>query len=129
MAYEIPGFSFTLKASSNVINKQFRFVSIDTSGEATFPVDGGPVVGVMTNKPTAVGQAATVVHDGIVKVEATESDTLGLGDTVQSSTVGGAVIHSTGNIAVGKVVDGSSGSTGRILSVLLTGLTASTSLD
>lgn len=116
MAYEIPGFSFTVPASTSVNGTQFRFVSIDANGEAVFAAGAGSI-GVMTNKPDGSGIAATIVRDGIVKVEAAGS-TVAVGDLVTSSTIGRAVAGTSTN-ALGRVVKGSSGSTGRILSVLL----------
>jgi hypothetical protein len=120
MAYEIPGFSFTLPASTGILDTQFRFVTVNASGQAAFPAAGGAVVGVMTNKPKLDGQAATVVNDGIVKVEAA-GNTVGLGDLVSASSLGRVIAATTDGKTVGAVVNGSSGSTGRILSILLTG--------
>ena len=122
MAYEIPGFSFTLKASTGVLSstsaaRQFRFVDVNASGQAVFTA--GAAVGVMTNKPTAENQAVTVVNDGIVKVEAAGS-TIASGDYVTSDS-SGRISATAGTSAntLGRVVEGSSGSTGRILTVLL----------
>lgn len=120
MAYEIPGFSFTLPASTGVLNTQFRMVTINASGEAAFPAAGAAIVGCMTNKPTLSGQAATIVNDGIVKIEAAGS-TVATGDLVAASSIGRVILGTTNNTIVGRVVSGSSGSTGRILSVLLSG--------
>lgn len=116
MAYEIPGFSFTLPASTGVNGAQFRFVSINASGEAAFAAGAG-AVGVMTNKPDGDGIAATIVNNGIVKVEAAGS-TVAVGDLVTSDSSGRAAAATSTN-ALGRVVLGSSGSTGRVLSVLL----------
>lgn len=117
MAYEIPGFSFTVPASTGVVGTQFRFVDIDSNGELVFTA--GSAIGVLTNKPDAEGVAGTVVNDGIVKVEAAGS-TVAEGDPVTSDS-SGRISGTLGTMAntLGTVVDGSSGSTGRILSVLL----------
>lgn len=117
MAYEIPGFSFTVPASTGVVGTQFRFVDLNASGQAVFTA--GSAIGVMTNKPDAENVAATIVNDGIVKVEAAGS-TVGEGELVTSDSSGrvSGTAGTTAN-ALGTCVDGSSGSTGRILSVLL----------
>lgn len=116
MAYEIPGFSFTVPASTGVTGTQFRFVSIDGNGEAVFTAGAG-AIGVMTNKPDGDGIAATIVRDGIVKVQAAGS-TVSQGDLVTSDSSGRASAGTSTN-ALGRVVAGSSGSTDRVLSVLL----------
>lgn len=67
MAYEIPGFSFTLVAGEDLSDSQFCGVDVDTDGEAALPVQGKRAIGIVQNKPTA-GQAATVVVTGVSKV-------------------------------------------------------------
>lgn len=116
MAYEIPGFSFTVPASTTVNGTQFRFVSIDANGEAVFTAGAG-AIGVMTNKPDGDGIAATIVNNGIVKVQAAGS-TVAAGDLVTADANGRAVLGTSTN-ALGRVIAGSSGSTDRVLSVLL----------
>lgn len=121
MAYEIPGFSWTLPASTGILNTQFRFVTINASGQAAFPAAGAHVVGVMTSKPKTSGEATTVVSDGIVKVQAAAASTITTGDLVAASSAGRVILGTSNNVVVGRVVSGSSGSASRILSVLLTG--------
>lgn len=69
MAYEIPGFSYTLLAGANFTGSQFRFVDVNANSEAVAPTAEGRVVGVRNNRPNT-GQATTVVASGISKVEA-----------------------------------------------------------
>lgn len=119
MAYEIPGDPvITFPASTGVLDLQFRFVTINGSGEAALPAAGASVVGVMQTKPVAAGDAVSVMVSGISKVEAAGS-TVGTGDTIAASSIGRVAALSGGAYAVGRVVQGSSGSTGRLLSVLL----------
>ena len=66
MAYEIPGFSFTLVAGEDLRSSQFCAVDISQAGKAVLPVQGARAVGVIQNKPDD-GEAATVVVTGITK--------------------------------------------------------------
>lgn len=66
MAYEIPGFSWTLIAGEDLATSQFCGIDVDSSGEAVLPVQGGRCVGVVRNKP-AIDETVTVVSTGITK--------------------------------------------------------------
>lgn len=119
MAYEIPGFAFTLPASADLSASQYTFVTVDTAGEITLPATTGEaVLGVLQNKPTVQGQAASIMVNGISKITAPAS-TLAQGDLVEASTDGEAIPLAAGGNAVGRIVEGSSGGAGRILSVLI----------
>lgn len=119
MAYEIPGPGFTLPASTGL--KQFRFVTLSGANLA-YPAKGADVVGVTysggSTGSTTAPQYLTVVDRGIVKVEALSS-TLAAGDLCSASSVGYAIPSTAGAYAVGRVVSGSSGGTGRVVSVQL----------
>lgn len=117
MAYEIPGKSISLEASTDLSAYQFHFVTTDANGQAALPANGASVLGVLQNKPTA-GEAASIVIDGVSKVIAAGS-TVSAGDLVQASSVGRAIALGAGGYAVGRVLYGSSGSTGRVLTVAL----------
>lgn len=116
MAYEIPGKTITLVASTDLSAHQWHFVS-STGSLANHAGDGVPVLGVLQNKPSE-GQAATIMLDGVSKVYAAGS-TLAAGDLCASDSSGRAVPVAAGEYAVGRVIEGSSGSTGRILTVAL----------
>lgn len=68
MAYEIPGFSFTLLAATDLSGSQFCGVDVDSNGKAAFPVQGKRCIGVIQNKPKS-GEAATIVVSGVTKVK------------------------------------------------------------
>ena len=70
MAYEIPGKMITLPASSNMSAHQFKLVTVNASGQATLSVStaGPSVLGVLQSKPTAAGDAASVMIDGVTKI-------------------------------------------------------------
>lgn len=69
MAYEIPGFSFSLDAGADLRERQFRFCDIDADGEAVVATALGRMVGVINNKPN-VGEATTVFGSGVSMVRA-----------------------------------------------------------
>lgn len=117
MAYEIPGQMVTLEASTDLSAYQYRFVTIDANGKAALAGDGVPVYGVLQNKPSG-GQAASVMINGLTKI-ITDASTMSAGDLVASSSVGMAAAPGAGEYTVGRVVYGSSGSTGRVLTVAL----------
>lgn len=116
MAYEIPGKTITLQASTDLSTHQFHFVN-STGDQVRKAGDGEAVLGVLQNKPSG-DQAASVMLDGVSKVYAAGS-TLAAGDLCASDSSGRAVPVAAGDYAVGRVISGSSGSTGRILTVAL----------
>lgn len=117
MAYEIPGFSFTLPAGADFsAAKQFRFVNVDSSGNAVNPSAGGAVVGVRQNTPT-LGDGCTIVQSGIVFVEVGTGG-LTAGGNVASSATGTAIAPATGNLIVGRALE--TGAAGTQIAVLLT---------
>lgn len=119
MAFEIPGFSFTLPAAADLSASQFRFVNADTTAglsKAALPAAGGRAIGVLQNKPTA-GLAATIVQTGIVKVEVGTGGVTA-GDTVQCLADGRITVVAAGKYAVGIAL--ATGVIGTLVPVLLT---------
>lgn len=117
MAYEIPGKMITLQASTDLSSYQYRFVTVDANGRAALAGNGVSILGVLQNKPSD-DQAASIMIDGVSKVKAAGS-TVAAGDLVTSSSVGLAAAAAGGEYVVGRVLLGSSGSTGRMLTVAL----------
>jgi hypothetical protein len=118
MAYEIPGQMVTAPAGSTALAAaQYRFVTLDGTGKAILPgsTAGPSVFGVLQNKP-ANTEAASVMINGLSKVKATAS-TLAAGDLCAASSAGFAVPLVAGDYAVGRIVAGSSGGAGRVLTV------------
>lgn len=116
MAYEIPGFSFTLPAGEDFRpatgKGQFRFVEMNGDGNAVRPAAGGRAVGVRQNYPSA-GEGTTIVHDGIVWVEA--GGTFAVGDAVGTDAEGRAIAAGAGT-ALGRAIQaGASGVTTTVL--------------
>lgn len=117
MAYEIPGFSFTLVAAADQSASQFRFIDVDTNGKGVTPSAAGQrVVGVRNNKPKS-GEAATVIVSGVSIVEAGAPVTVGA--DVMTDTSGRAIVAATtGSAIAGIALEAASGA-GQFIAVLL----------
>lgn len=120
MAFENLSGMVTVPASTGI--SQFRFVTVNTSGNLAYPAAGAAALGVLVSSGTTGStddtQVGTVQMHGVASVKATAS-TLSRGDTVAASSVGFAVPTSAGDYTVGVVVDGTSGGAGRLLTVAL----------
>ena len=121
MAWENYNLSISLPCSTGV--RPYRAVKMGASALA-YPANGGAIDGIVlppgttgsTESPQTVsicGQAGAVV-----KMEALSS-TLSIGDMVIATSVGLAGAVAAGKNGIGRIVDGSSGGTNRIVSVLL----------
>lgn len=115
MAWEQPGFSFTLVAAADLSASQFRFINVDNTGKGAVPAAGGRAVGVRNNKPKA-NEAATVVASGISIVEAGAAITAG--DQVSTDNTGRAITAGAGNQIHGVALETASGA-GVFIAVLL----------
>lgn len=116
MAYEIPGFSFTLPAGVDFSSsKQFRFVDVNNVGKAVAPTAGGAVVGVRQITPR-LNEACTIVHSGIVFVEAGGAITAGA--LIATNNVGQALVATTGQTVQGRALESATGA-GIQIAVLL----------
>jgi hypothetical protein len=118
MAYEIPGFSFTLPSAADLSATQFRFVNADATGKAAVPAAAGRVIGVRQNKPKA-NEATTIVASGISMVEAGAAVTAG--DDVASDNVGRAITAAGATTIVAGIALETASAAGVIIAVLLTG--------
>ena len=120
MAYEIPGRTITLAASTDLSAAQFHFVGVGSDGRAALSINSTSetsVLGILQNKPTE-DQAASIMIDGVSKVIAAGS-TLAAGDLVGNTTAGRAGVRTAGDRIRGQVLYGSSGSTGRVLTMVI----------
>ena len=122
MAWEATGPYITLPQTTGL--RRGRFVAVNTAGKLVYPALGDfKVIGVLvsegtTGSATTPKRGGTVQIQGVAKVEAA-GGTLARGAVVQSSSVGRAKASTAGAFAVGTCVAGTSGSTNRMLSVLL----------
>ncbi len=67
MAFEIPGFSYTLEASADLSAEQFTAMVVDGNGRAAQAGAGLNIAGVLQNNPSALGREAALMANGITK--------------------------------------------------------------
>lgn len=118
-AYDGP---LTLPCSTGIT--RHRLVTMNTSGLVAYPAAGALATMVTVSKgstgSTADGQFVSVMplsRAARVNVEAAGS-TLSAGDLIATSSRGRVVAASSNSWMLGQIIGGSSGSTGRVLSVL-----------
>jgi predicted RecA/RadA family phage recombinase len=98
VAYEQPGFKFTLIAAADLRTHQYKFCNIDGTGKAALGGAGTRAVGVIQNKPNS-GEATEICHTGISKVKSGAGVTVG--DVVMSDSTGRAITATSTNHRVG----------------------------
>lgn len=111
---------WTASANSTGL-KPRRFVTINTSGYAQYPANGVAAVGVSMTGSTGSTNDQTsmaIMSIGIARVEAL-TGALKAGAQCKATSLGYASSLSAGDFATGFVVSGSTGGTGRVLSVLV----------
>ena len=118
MAYEIPGFKFTLPASADLSASQYCFVAQDTSGNVVIPSTAVDVLGVLCNKPTAAGQAAEIGTFGIYKVRSGAAIT-NPGTRVMSDSTGRAITVTGATAKAVGIALQSSGAANQVIPVLI----------
>ncbi len=67
MAYEIPGFSFTLESSGVLTAEQYTAMVVDGNGQAAQAGAAVNIAGVLQNHPDAIGDEAAIMATGITK--------------------------------------------------------------
>jgi hypothetical protein len=120
VAWEIPGFQFTLPAGADLSASQFCFVNADTTAagsRAVLPAAGGRVVGVLQNKPNAAGLACSLIVDGVSKVKVGTGGATA-GGTLKALADGTVTTAGAGTYAVGIALE--TGVAGQLIPVLLT---------
>jgi hypothetical protein len=131
MAYEQPGFTFTLVGDATVLNPtnagasaegiyyghQFRFVDCTGAGLCGAPAANGRQVGVCQNKPRpGSADSTTIMNSGISMVMAGGAITAGA--DVTTDATGAATAAAATNLVAGVALEAASGS-GVIIAVLL----------
>lgn len=90
-----------LEASGDLSAAQYRGVVLDANGEVALAGAGERILGVLQNKPSAQGQAATVSGPGdTTKMVAGAAVVLGANVTTDAS--GDAVTAATGDYIIGQ---------------------------
>lgn len=122
MAYQNDGPNVSLNYGATGL-KQYIAVSVDASGRIVKPALGAPVLGILQSSGTtgltsaqATARAGVVQVYGVSKLYAAGS-TMDAGDKWATSSKGWAVPTTAGAYTCGFVIGGSSGSTGRYLTV------------
>jgi len=67
MAHENANFAYSYPASGDLSAAQFLAVALDTSGNLVVEDGDAIPIGILQNKPAAVGRAGSVVEVGICK--------------------------------------------------------------
>ena len=121
MAYDNASEFITLPATTGLV--QYQLVNINSAGKIATPALGARVIGVLvssgTNGSTDDTRYGTVQINGVSKVLAASS-TATAGETLSASAIGYAK-NTTGSAAIAGVqVEGTSGASGRVISILLT---------
>lgn len=111
--------------------KSYRLVTLSTAtGKLVYPANGADVIGVTfadSSTHSTKDISLPVAMGNVVDVEAAGS-TQSAGARVAASSIGRVVAWTTGKIQVGRIVFGSSGTTGRIVGVALNQFGHSTAL-
>jgi predicted RecA/RadA family phage recombinase len=118
MAYELISFKTgTLVAGADLSALQYTFVTLDAAGKVVAnTTNGGKVLGVLQNKPTA-GLPCEIVHEGICPVLAGAA--IASCGTVMSNASGKAIASATtGSTIVGYALE-TAAAANEVISVLV----------
>lgn len=99
MAYENTCETISVPAAADLSTHQYKLMTLNSSGQAALGNATNLIVGVLQNKPTAAGQAATLCWAGVSKVVAAGVITAGArvtsdanGLAIAATTAGDAVV-------------------------------------
>ena len=110
---------------------QFQFASISTSGNLIACTSNLNPVGVLqegSTNSTVPPRSLPVMSYGISKLKLDTATTVGVAQVVTATTAG-AIAPAAGDVVAGLIVEGTSGAANRIVSILLSGPTGSTSIN
>jgi hypothetical protein len=118
MSYEEVLKTISVEASADLSAHQYKFMNVDSSGQLELVTTlGGEFLGILQDKPAAVGRAGSVGIDGVTKIEA--SAAIAAGAIVVSTTAGLAVTASAdGQIVLGIAMEAAT-ATGDIIAVTI----------
>lgn len=103
MATEISLTTIPVAAGADHSANQYRFVTINSSGQAVLSGNGASADGVLQDKPSAAGRIGAVGILGVSKVVAGAAITRGA--DVASDANGKAKTAATGNRVLGKALE------------------------
>lgn len=131
MAVEFPGQIISLPVATTGI-PQYRFVTVSTAGNVILTVSNGPSIGVTQAGTTGSTVDPTgslpVMVSGVSKLAVSTASTCGVGEVIAATSRGSIKPAAAASHIAGMVVAGSSGGAGRVVSVLIAGVSASTAL-
>ncbi len=117
MAFEIPGFAFSLEASADLSAAQHHCVDVDSNGRvAVVTGSGDDVAAILQNDPNALGNAAALMKTGISKVVAGAA--VAAGALVMSNASGRAITATSGQVVFGRALEAAA-TGGEVIPVLL----------
>lgn len=117
MANENQKVAITLPAAADLSSYQGCFVTVDSSSNAALASTGGQMaIGVLDNKPDALGRAATVVVGGVVQCLAGATVAAGAKIMTEVTTCRG-ITATSGNHVLGIALTGAAD--GEFFSLLL----------
>lgn len=117
MAYEIPLFSITLKAAADLSAHQYKFVKLDSNGDAAAIAQETDVpIGVLQEKPAAAGRACQVMVIGVSKLQG-DAD-LAKGNAITTSADGQAQAAKGTCYTVGQVLEDNSAAGGLLTAII-----------
>lgn len=117
MAFETPGFAFSLEASGDLSAAQHHCVNVDGNGQvAVVSGSGDDVAAILQNDPNAQGNEASLMKTGISKVVAGAAVAVGV--LVMSNASGRAILATSGQVVFGRSLEAAGGD-GETIPVLL----------
>jgi hypothetical protein len=115
-SYEESLVCISLPASTDHSSNQYKFVTVNSSGQVALTGNGAEVDGVLQDKPAAANRQASVAISGVTKV-LLGTGGVTAGDDVASAASGLCVTAATGDVIVGRALQ--TGSSGDIVAILL----------
>ncbi len=116
MAFEERLETISIEAGQDLSTKQYRFMVLATDGQIDPAGTAGlDCIGVLQDKPAAIGRAACVATGGTTKALA--GATVAKGAKIATDNVGRAITAATGNYIMGTAITG--GAVGEVISVNL----------
>ena len=116
MSFQFPGMQITFEAGADLSTKQFFAVAIAADQQVDPSGAGLQSVGVLQNKPSAAGRAATVMINGVTKASAGAA--IAVNDAVAAAADGQFVTAAPGDIVLGIALEAAAAAD-EIIAVLL----------
>ena len=129
MAWESPGLTISLPCVTTGL-KRYQYGSITTGGAVVACTTDLIPVGIIqdgSTGSTVLPEAVSVMVSGVSKLVLDSASTVGVGQLISASTVGGKT-SVAGDFVAGLIIAGTSGGADRVVSVLLAAPNYSTAI-